>query len=451
MNYFLKGAVIALLFCNTLSALTAQVVNGNSPYSRFGIGDMEQQNNTAVQSMGGGVGVTYNNPFSFNVTNPASLGHLSMTAYELSLSGKYADFKAGSQFGYAYSGSINNVSLAFPLFNPLNEIGQKKKRKWKWGMAVSLNPYSSVGYDVRSTAPNAQADTLFYKSSGGGGINQLGWSNGFKYKNFSAGLAINYLFGRERFTRQVDILDPRYKYGYSTRFEDDVVYSGFSTRLGAQYEYVATKRIAGENDDDYRRRDKLRVTIGATVSPSMRINSFNDNVRGRTQPALGGAAVIENYGLYNAVALPTDVNLGVQIAADNNWLVGAQYTSTAWSQFVNPVKNDSLRNVTAFRVGGQWIPDYKAFGNYWKHIAYRAGVYSAQDPRVVSGRTFSETGATVGFGLPLRLPRGIPSFINIGFDFGQRGNSLLLTENYTRFNIGFTLNDNTWFYHPKFN
>jgi hypothetical protein len=58
---------------------------------------------------------------------------------------------------------------------------------------------------------------------------------------------------------------------------------------------------------------------------------------------------------------------------------------------------------------------------------------------------------TLGLGLPLKLPRGMPSFMNLGFEAGQLSSSNSLNETYYKLNIGFTLNDNTWFYKQKFN
>ena len=54
-------------------------------------------------------------------------------------------------------------------------------------------------------------------------------------------------------------------------------------------------------------------------------------------------------------------------------------------------------------------------------------------------------------GLPITLPRQQVSFVNLGFEFGQNGGNTTLTETYGRVTLGFTLNDNSWFYKRKFN
>jgi len=59
-------------------------------------------------------------------------------------------------------------------------------------------------------------------------------------------------------------------------------------------------------------------------------------------------------------------------------------------------------------------------------------------------------GLTAGFGLPIVLPRGVPSFVNIGFEVGQHGHPDLIQETYFGTSLSFTLNDNSWFYKQKY-
>ena len=58
---------------------------------------------------------------------------------------------------------------------------------------------------------------------------------------------------------------------------------------------------------------------------------------------------------------------------------------------------------------------------------------------------------TLGFGLPVVLPRQQLSFINFAVEAGQFGLADQLRENYVKIQVGFTLNDNTWFFKRKFN
>jgi len=77
------------VFCprqNTVSNPT----NGreNNPYSKFGIGEFVNSNNTVLRGMGN-VTSAYANPFQVNSDNPASYSFLQRTTFEVGCHCKY--------------------------------------------------------------------------------------------------------------------------------------------------------------------------------------------------------------------------------------------------------------------------------------------------------------------------------------------------------------------------
>lgn len=97
------------------------------------------------------------------------------------------------------------------------------------------------------------------------------------------------------------------------------------------------------------------------------------------------------------------------------------------------------------------MPDVRSYNKYLKKVRYRFGAFYSKDPRSVDGNNLLTYGATVGFGLPVILPQGKKSFVNLAFEMGQTGLSEALQNTYFKINLGFTLNDNTWFFKRKFN
>jgi len=59
----------------------------NSPFSRFGIGDIATENPMFIRQMGG-IGTSYLDVTQLNFDNPASLGYLNQTAFDVGI-----DFK----------------------------------------------------------------------------------------------------------------------------------------------------------------------------------------------------------------------------------------------------------------------------------------------------------------------------------------------------------------------
>ena len=65
-----KKIYLLILLVISLSTLQAQI-RISSPYSRYGIGDVIENNNTKLLSMGN-IGIGYRSPTSVNYINPAS-------------------------------------------------------------------------------------------------------------------------------------------------------------------------------------------------------------------------------------------------------------------------------------------------------------------------------------------------------------------------------------------
>jgi hypothetical protein len=78
-------------------------------------------------------------------------------------------------------------------------------------------------------------------------------------------------------------------------------------------------------------------------------------------------------------------------------------------------------------------------------------LFYGTDPRTVNGQQLTEYGLTFGMGLPLVRPRQQTSYIDLAFEVGQFGLSEAIRETYLQMTVGFTLNDNTWFFKRKFN
>ncbi|MBL7828843.1 MAG: hypothetical protein JNJ57_19570, partial [Saprospiraceae bacterium] len=122
----------------------------------------------------------------------------------------------------------------------------------------------------------------------------------------------------------------------------------------------------------------------------------------------------------------------------------------SWSGYQNEVRPETFRNTISISGGIEYTPDYISYNRFGKRIRYRVGGYYRQDPRTVNNSNFDDIGLTLGMGLPLILPRQQTSFINAALEIGKIGTDSPIEETYFKFTLGFTLNDNTWFYKRRF-
>ena len=436
----------------TLTPALAQTSATNSPYSRYGLGELANPE-TMQAAAQGNTSTTYSNPYSINLSNPAALASMEMTAYEIGLNGSYSNFKdVQGASGNVWNAGVSYLSLGFPLFNPLNEIGQRKKRAVHWGGAVGLVPFSTVAYNIQTTDSTGALGRVTRAYIGKGSLYQAYGSVGVKYKDLSLGATFGYVFGHLVYER--DVLLNTVTQSLSDQFSDDIRVRGLNIRLGGQYEYVLSKRREDEEEQAFRRRDKTRLVVGATLTPGINYNVIASSRYTSTDYSTNGYPRDTAYYQSETISplrMPMQYSVGLSLKKDNHYRVAVEYTAANWSEYNNPAKPETFTNTYTLRVGGEWIPDYKSFNSYANRVAYRAGFYTGTDPRTFGADRLTRTAVTLGLGLPLRLPRGLPSFINIGAELGTFGNPNYVTEDYVRLNLGFTLNDNTWFYKPKFN
>jgi len=420
----------------------------NSPYSRFGLGDLSDQYFAASGGMAG-LSTAFHDPYHTNLLNPASLAQLQATAFEVGLYGKYSKLQDGDNTDEAWSGNLNYLALAFPLKNAINEALDRSKSPWGVGMGFALMPYSTVGYDIQSIASNPDNGTTTNTLRGSGGTYRIQWGTGVRYKKFSLGLNAGYQFGKLINSRLVtfDSLDN----SFNTDFLDEISLSGFVFTLGAQYTHEFKK--AGPNGTTVPRGERLIFGAYASNGGNFKTNSSKLYQRVNIFDYSLLDTILQESGRRQEGAMPSEFSVGFMYEKVNKLRIGAEYTAASWSSYRNEAKPEDLFDTWRVAAGLEYIPDIVSYNKYARRIRYRAGVFYGLDPRSVSGEQLKRYGATLGFGFPIILPRQQTSFVNFAIEAGRFGLSgdTGLRETYAKATIGFTLNDNTWFFKRKFN
>ena len=130
----------AILFaCLTITCAWGQ--NGaNSPLTRYGFGQLADQNLGGNMSMGG-IGIGLRNHTQINVSNPASYTAVDTLTFlfEAGISLQNANFSDGTTKLNVKNSSFDYLAMQFRLFRTM-------------GMTIGFLPYSSVGYSFKSTS-----------------------------------------------------------------------------------------------------------------------------------------------------------------------------------------------------------------------------------------------------------------------------------------------------------
>jgi hypothetical protein len=446
-----KILILTALIINSLSAFgqyidanyTSNLPKENSPLSRIGLGNLTPQYFASTAGFGG-MTAAYRDRYSFNPFNPASVSFMRMTAYELGFFAKNNTVKSASTESKAWSGNLNYLALGFPTYSVINEVLDRKKRQTRWGMGFSLMPYATVGYNVGSQSKINDTAIVNNYFLGNGSTYRFLWSNGVDIKGFSIGANVGFLFGRNTAIRQLGISNVGLS--YFDNFSDSYTIGGLSWNMGAQYDIaIGAPPKVGEKDK------QKHVVLGIYGNPATPFTTSASQIYQRVQTGIGLDSLVGYTDKSGTGKLPAEVTAGIMYEDGLNFRGGIEYKRSNWSGYKNDARPQTLLDASTVSVGAEFILDKNKLKSGDEKIRYRLGFKTGSDPRALNGTQVSTWSATAGLCFPLRVGRGQQiSYLNLGLEYGKL-DAKTLSETFYRINLGFSLNDNTWFLKRKFN
>ncbi|GAA5221481.1 hypothetical protein [Membranihabitans marinus] len=421
----------------------------NSPLSAIGIGDLSERSVVSTNSMPGFL-ATYADPYNVNLVNPASYASLAATAFDLGIDAVYSKIKDNNTTQSAWGGNFKYLSLSFPLSSPVNILLDRKEKPFKMGMNISLLPVSRMDYRINQTINSESEGEVLRQYGGNGGLNKFQLGSGGKYKNLSFGLNIGFLFGS--IENEQALLDLANTNAYHSYTKNSRTYNGFIWNAGLQYRYYLNQDVENPENSSW-------LTFGLYGNTNIGVNVDQENIVLRRNAGFEGLddenmanefidtiSISSSNGLESS--LPAEIGLGIMYSKSNRLRVGLNFAYNNWENFNNILNIGTLRNSWNVASSLEYTPNPGAILNYWDRVSYRGSVYYNNDAREFSGDGLSKKGVQVGLGLPIFQKRQL-SYFNIAVDMGQLSNNTV-TENFVRFNLGVTLNNNLWFYKRKF-
>ena len=193
----------------------------NSPYSRYGLGDLVPNQNIFSRAMGGisaGV-VDYQ---SINFTNPASLAMIPNTIFDIAVEADVRTLKSTNppkKFTQANS-LFSYLQLGFPLTTK-----KMIKKDMSWGMSFGIRPVTRIGYKIEKRERLTGIDSLYTLYEGHGGVNQAFIATGYRIKNYSMGLTTGYMFGSKGNSTSLEFINDSVTY-YKSNYENTASFGG---------------------------------------------------------------------------------------------------------------------------------------------------------------------------------------------------------------------------------
>ncbi|PIF01018.1 MAG: hypothetical protein CR994_02935 [Maribacter sp.] len=428
----IKKIVIAIV-CIVSTGLYAQ--NGSvSPYSYFGIGDL-QFKGTVENQMMGGVGM-FADSIHVNLKNPAAYSRMGIQYGEDFGNTTYAAGLSHNRLNFT-----NNIESQGNSVTNLEYIAIAMALKKGLGIGFGIMPYSSVGYDMLSESNNGNDARVVNRYYGEGGLNKVYFSAGYELvKDLSIGVTANFNFGTLKNNRMQTI--------------EDVQYGALDNRTskvnGMDFNYALdyTPSFNG----------KYRLFASVRVNTQANLTSENTKKIGSFSVSSGSDIEVVDVNLdalnlrHTELKVPTATTIGLGFGEDRKWFAGAEYSFQGMGSFTNDfveAPNLKYEDAGSFALGGFFIPDYSSFSSYFKRVTYRAGLRFDKTGMLLNDREINNFGITFGFGLPMR---GSFSNLNLGFEVGRKGtkNMNMIEENYFKVNVGLSFND-IWFRKQRIN
>ena len=445
--YLFAAAVIAWL----PSGLKAQTssINAFSPYSMYGIGEINTPGTLQMRAMGG-AGVALRLPSSVNTLNPASYSSTLQRSFlfNFGVDGAYYKnhqniYSADSQ-RYAKSGygtfNFHEIAIQFPVTRGL-------------GIGLSLTPYSSVGYRMKGYE---EADEIWgdigrvqYYYAGEGDLTEVKIGAGWEpFKHLSIGVAMQYYWGDIDRNYSTNVMNNFGDGTYSSIVgNENYSISSVKGQVGLQWEALSLSRHV--------------LTFGATYD-------FGGDLRPQTTRTV----YINNQlqiGVTNEVKrlqlrLPSQVTLGanyqnpkLMVAFDysyQNW--GARNTG---SEIISDGFEVTYTDTHTVKFGAEYTPNLYDVRSYMRRVRYRAGFRYGDYYQAFQGHKIGQYAITFGLGFPIKF-MGMSS-VDIGFEYGSRGDRSMVTldnkrlglvrQNYFKFSLGISMfGDDYWFVRPKY-
>lgn len=402
----------------------------NSPYTRYGLGDLSDMvftNNAAM----GGVGYALRSNEHINPMNPASYTSVDSLSFmfDVGMTLKSSNYQEAGVKSNAKNSSFDYIAARFRLHPRL-------------AITVGYIPYSTVGYNFSrsSEIENSGGVTCTNTFFGDGGTQQILGGLGFKIlDNLSIGANISYLYG----TLEYQSAAIPNNGGDRTLVYNTLSVKSYKADFGLQYTHQINKNNS--------------LTLGLAYSMGHQLNctdTYGTQVIAEGTSSSSGTST--TYVLQSSVdyardgyGIPHAFGGGLAWNYTNKLTVEADYTLQKWGSVKYNNRTDMYKDRSKVALGAEYLPN-EIGRSYLARIKYRVGAYYStpyvkipyQNGMIDGAKEFS---VSAGFGLPLQLYQR-NSVLSITGQYVRVKPSVagMLSENRFMIKLGLTFNEH-WF------
>ena len=400
----------------------------NSPYTRFGLGEIAQQGFGISRGMGGtSIAHRFNN--QINYLNPASYSAQDTLSFilDFGVNGEIRELSSQYETVSLKDFNMQHIAIGFPV------------TRW-WGASIGILPYSRIGYNMLLEGAFTSTEDIYrIYYEGNGNLNKFYIGSSVRLgKHLAIGTNLSYIFGTYERNKLVSL--PR-DASAETMYINKTTIGDFMFNFGIQ---GFTKLKNGSE-----------LKMGIVLDNNTKLNGEFSSLLINNYPLnIDTMEIYENQE--GNINIPVRFGAGFLYSYKNILLIAMDYSTQDWSKARFFEKTDSLTASSSIRFGLQYTPvsiDEVRRAAYWKRISLRAGGYYNRTYLDINGQQLEDYGMTFGLGIPWKNERNLltKTSFNISYQLGWQGSldNGLVKETYHVFSVGFTLYD-FWFIKPKY-
>lgn len=393
----------------TLFSYSCFSQNTNSPYSVYGIGDIDYKMYNRTAGLGG-TGLALRSSAYLINNNPAAIAGLSRSFYLFNIAGggKTVQF-SGTPIGTDNSSSKDFWIKGISLSVKINKF---------WASSIGFNQFSNINYVFNGDKQVEGSPSQYLISyQGDGGINDYYWTNAFSIgKHFMFGVKSSFMAGAinqvENITDQAlsaTIQSTQQDYYYHLRFE----YGGiFYTALIKSWDFSIGGKFTTK-----------------TNMPSNRTLTVIQN----------GATLVNNqYVSSNSFSLPMTMGGGIAITHNKTSTLAVDYIYENWSNTGLKGNGWQMIDNNRFSAGYEITRQVNKVGKIPVEKSIQVGAYYNSGYLDVNNKQINDIGVTIGTTSNIRN-----LLYNVSLTAGQRGTRAanLIRENYFQLTLGLSYRD----------
>jgi len=459
-----KRSVLLLLVLAGFMQLHAQE---NSPFSRYGLGDIYPAQSIASRGMGG-ISAAYSSDQALNTSNPATYSAMryikmfggtkgALVNYDFGLSIDARTLRSATPAS-SYN-STNFMPSYIQLGVPLNPRADARKRGA--GLVFGLKPATRINYSVESVQ-RTSIDSIKTLYEGNGGLNQVFFGLGKRFNNLSIGFNAGYEFGRKQISTKQTFINDSVNY-YKSNDVSRTDFWGLFLSPGITYNIKLSdkkSKLGSYNEGFF-----LKLGASGTLEQNLKANT-SKRVETFTYDANGAISNIDSISdvtdVLGNITIPVTYNMGFLLSKKyivggepvaTKWAIGADYALAKWQDYrYYGAKENQLADSKMLRVGGEFTPSFSS-NALFSRSTYRVGFYSGKDYINADGNGYKVSAFTLGMGFNLRKWSNYDNqstLINTAIEFGKRGSNVNnVTENFFKLSLGLSMSD-LWFTRRKY-